>query len=200
MEEKLLSKVVRKTNERLKDINFLIKNRKSKKDFTRTRKMGFVSIVLFLLNFVKKTLQLELDNFDELIEKNELPMSKAAFSKARRKISEEAFKELYEISSETAMEEDIFKRYNGYRIFAIDGTQIQLENTKELVKEFSVKVKNKDLCRARASILCEVFDGVVIDAKLDTIHSNERSLAMKHIDKELSNNNILYYLSNGEME
>lgn len=179
----MVNKVIEESNNLINDISYLERNRKEKRFFTRTRKMCFVGIIVFLLNFVKKTLQLELDRYSELVRKDEIPMSKAAFSKARNKISEEAFKELFELSAKIGMESGELNRFKNYRVFAIDGTQIQLENTKKLKVEFSPKVKRENLVRARASILCEVLNGVVIDAKIDSIHTDERSMALEHIRK-----------------
>lgn len=198
MKKNLLTTVVEKTNELIKAPEYLSRNRKetSPKSFTRKRKMGFTSIIVFLLNFIKKSLSHELDSYNELMKEEKQPMSKAAFSKARNKISENAFRELFELSSNTAMEIDAFKRFKGHRVFAIDGSQIQLENTKELHKEFSKEVSNKKQSRARASIMCEVLDGVVIDARLASIHTDERSMALKHLEwyeKNAQKNDIIIF-------
>lgn len=53
--------------------------------------MTFKSIVIFILNFVKKILQLELDDFFTEINKTSFNLTKQAFSEARQKISHEAF-------------------------------------------------------------------------------------------------------------
>ena len=42
---------------------FLIKVRKNPKYFSKKGKIGFKNIILFILNFGKKSLQIELDNF-----------------------------------------------------------------------------------------------------------------------------------------
>jgi hypothetical protein len=60
------------------------------KCFTRNRRMGFAKIMGVILNFSKKSLQLELDNFMELLDPAiEKPMTKQAFSKARLNIMNE---------------------------------------------------------------------------------------------------------------
>lgn len=53
--------------------------------------MKFNNIILFMLNFVKKSLQLELDDFFKKIQKSDETISKQAFSQARRKVSPKAF-------------------------------------------------------------------------------------------------------------
>jgi len=56
----------------------------------------------------------------------ERPMTKQAFSKAWHKISPDAFRELFEMAGELAFEQNAFRRYKGYRIFDVDGTESQL--------------------------------------------------------------------------
>ena len=55
--------------------------------------MGFTSVVIFLLNMVKKAVQIELDRYMEIQDKEER-ISQQAISKARQNISPEAFKEI----------------------------------------------------------------------------------------------------------
>ena len=47
----------------IKSYEYKVRNRKSAKDFTRNSKVGFVNYVLMLLNFMKKSVQIELNNF-----------------------------------------------------------------------------------------------------------------------------------------
>jgi len=100
---------------------FCEKHKTTESSFTRLRCMGFSKVVGLCLNFLRKTLQVEIDRFMELTDPEiEKPMSKQAFSKARHKISPDAFKELFEMTSQTAFEQDAFSRYKGYRVFAIE--------------------------------------------------------------------------------
>jgi len=77
----------------LQDKTFKERHRRSRKHFTRSRKMGFTSVVIFLLNMVKKAVQIELDRYMEIQDKEER-ISQQAISKARQNISPEAFKEI----------------------------------------------------------------------------------------------------------
>ena len=142
--------------------------------------MGFVNIVIFLLNIVKKSVQVELDKYME-IEGSQNRVSQQAFSKARQHIKPEAFKEILEISQQKTLDSGEIKRYKGYRLFGIDASLINLEFTKELTEYFGV-IKNKS-CKARASILCELNDGIIMDAHLEKFSVGERQLALKHISK-----------------
>lgn len=131
---------------------------------------------------MKKPLQVELNIFNKVFLKLDVAISKAAFSKARAKISPNAFRRLFELTSKLWLNSDEFSAYKNHRIFAIDGSCIQLESTKELMDEFGVLGSNETACRARASILCDVLDGVIVHCSLESIHTDERSIALKHIE------------------
>ena len=61
------TKIIEKIKARIYDSSYKMTNRVSSKDFTRERKMPFTSLVLFMLNIVKHTLQKELANFMDLV-------------------------------------------------------------------------------------------------------------------------------------
>jgi len=144
--------------------------------------MGFTGIISTCLNFTKKSLQLEIDNFMELTDPSiEKPITKQAFSKARQNISPDAFKYLFLMTSETAMESSEIKRFKGYRIFAIDGTELQIPKTEETVKYFT-QDRGSTSPRARASTLCDVLGGYIIHANIEDTTVDERTLAMEHLD------------------
>ena len=174
--------LIEKARNRINSSDFCDKHRVSKKYFTRLRCMGFVSIMTLCLNFLRKSLQIEIDRYMELTDPEiEKPMTKQAFSKARHKISPEAFKELFEMTGQTIMEEDAFGRYKGYRIFAIDGTELQLPKEDEILQVFPQR-KGCFTSHARASTLCDVITGFVVHANLGTIKQGERELAMEHLN------------------
>ena len=144
--------------------------------------MGFTQIVGTCLNFAKKSLQLEIDNYVELTDPSiEKPITKQAFSKARQNISPDAFKCLFLMSSETAMESRGIKRFKGYRIFAVDGTELQIPKTEETVKRFT-QDRGSTSPRARASTLCDVLSGYIIHANIEDTTVDERTLAMEHLE------------------
>ena len=144
--------------------------------------MSFAAIMTLCLNFLRKSLQIEIDRYMELTDPEiEKPMSKQAFSKARHKISYKAFEELFEMTGQTIIEADAFGRCKGYRIFAVDGTELQLPKTEEILQNFPQR-KGCFTSHARASTLCDVITGFVIHAGISTIETGERDLAMEHLE------------------
>ena len=173
--------LMEKARNKIKLSDFCDRHKVSKKCFTRLRCMGFVAVITLCLNFLRKSLQIEIDRYMELTDPEiEKPMSKQAFSKARHKISHEAFKELFEMTGQSIIEADAFGRYKGYRIFAVDGTELQLPKNEEILQNFPQRI-GCFTSHARASTLCDVITGFVIHADLDTIKTGERDLAMEHL-------------------
>lgn len=160
---------------------FLNESRASDKHFTRKRKMAFVGIITFIINFLSKSLQAELGKYFELMEE-EGRRAQQASSKARQHIKAKAFHKLFKVTVKTAIDSNEIERYKGYRIFAIDGTELYLEPTKELVNYYGQSQGRNNGCKVRVSILCEMNDGIIIDACREPLSVGERKLAFKHIE------------------
>lgn len=174
-------KLVSKAHEMIHSLIFCDKYKTSEKYFTRLRCMGFVSVMSLCLNFLRKSLQIEIDNFMELTDPElEKPMSKQAFSKARHKISPDAFKELFEMTGQTAAQDDAFGRYKGYRVFAVDGTELQMPKNEEISQIFP-RIRGRFFPYARASVLCDVITGLIAHACIDTTEIGERDFALEHL-------------------
>jgi len=167
----------------LKDNAFKKANRKSPKDFTRERKLSFVCYFYFLFNLNTKSLPIELDNFfDAAGLKGRI--SKQAFSKGRQKIKWEGFRHIYESAVDFIFEEDDepINLYKGYRVTAIDGTEIFLEPTKQMVEEFGQK-PSRDNCKAKVSIMCDIQQGLIVECGIGRYDFGERRFAMEHLEK-----------------
>lgn len=67
--------------------------------------MGFKETILFMLNMINKTVQVELDDFFEGLLKKDYSISKQAFSENRQKINPKAFIELNDNINQVIMED-----------------------------------------------------------------------------------------------
>jgi hypothetical protein len=143
--------------------------------------MRFAEVMGVILNFSKKSLQLEIDGFMELLDPSiEKPITKQAFSKARLNILPSAFIELFESGVAGIFGGDFFKRLKGWRIFAVDGAELQLPKHGSNLPEFQHNSAHS-LPHARASILCDVLSGFIAHAAMDTTAAGERELALRHL-------------------
>ncbi len=176
----LLSETIDVVSTTIRDYGFLCFSRNDPNYFTRKGKIGFVNLIAFTLNFVKKSLQLEIDSFFERIN-SDVSITKQAFSQARQKISYEPFKVLFNTTTQLARSEDDMATFKGFRVSAIDGTTLALENMPELVNYFGCSGAGATATTARASALYDVLNEVLLDARIDQFSCGEREMASQHI-------------------
>lgn len=173
----------------------------NKTDFSRARKQPFGDMLLFMINFLKKSLPVEIDNFVNFLNSSALNLkikdfTKSAFVQKRRKINPEVFKYLTRVISENFYVEDnpdVDSLY-GFRILAVDGSKISLPFTEELKESFGV-TKNQhktEVVQAISSVLYDVLNRIALDAVLDNVNSSERELALKHKPYWKKNDLIIY--------
>jgi hypothetical protein len=159
---------------------FQRKNRIGDSSFTRERKLSFPMVFSTILKLVKRSVGIEC----ELMEPNELkiPPSKQAFSKARYKISHTGFKELLDLSLDTAYsEEPSYGTWRGYRVIAADGSSLRLPASGELISEFGrFKPNGTDGAMpplARISLFVDLCTSLICSARIAPWNTGEQTLA-----------------------
>lgn len=181
--------------------DLIFKFRLSEKYFTRNRKQTFSSTLLFMMNLLKKSLSFEIENFVKHIHtfignSSFLNFSKSAFVQCRNKIHPEVFKHLSnKLINEFYTDNDAsIKLWKGFRLLAVDGSRMNLPNTKELAKEFG-RTKNQNKpgnVQARVSVLYDVLNKYVIDGILSPLAVGEKDSAIKHLNFTQKNDLIIY--------
>lgn len=182
-----LKEGIKVTSLLIDDIMFLFEFRMKDTYFTRIgrSKMSFKNIILFMINFVKKTLQLELDDFSKIASVPNI--TKQAFSQARQKVSPKAFIHILNQVNRWYYKQTPFKKYREYRLIAIDGTVLEINDTEELRNEFGyIENQNKKVARARASALYDVENDMIICSKLTHYRCGEREIAENLIDEMIN--------------
>ena len=152
------------------------KYKKRQEYFTRKRKISFKDIILFELGTLKKTLSLEIQDFIKRTNKEEF--SKQAYSKAREKVNPEVFKELNEDIVEGTYKGE-HKRYEGYVILAIDGSTVQLPNTKGVREIYGGQrnQSNKETAIGRIGVIYDVLNEIVLEGRITGYEKGEREIA-----------------------
>lgn len=108
-------------------------------------------------------------------------MSERAFSKARSHFSHWPFEKMVrETTAEEYRGEDV-RTWNGYHLFAIDGTTIALPDKPSLCNAFGGSGRKKDSATANASILYDVENDWIADAAIDPYPTVEQAQATRHI-------------------
>jgi hypothetical protein len=113
-------------------------------------------------------------------------VSKSALSQARQHLSHRAFIELnqqavkayYETSAE-------IKTWRGYRLCAIDGSQIRTPNEPDIIEAFGVnpgKENQKDCPLALVSVYYDVLNHIAIDSSINHTTASERECAASHLN------------------
>jgi hypothetical protein len=179
----------------------VINYRMNKTDFSRTRKQPFGDMLLFMFNFLRKSLPIEIDNFVNFLNSDTSVLkikkfTKSAFVQKRRKINPEVFKYLTKVISENFyVKSNQDARYlYGFRILAVDGSKLTLPFTKELREHFGA-TKNQhatEVVQALSSVLYDVLNRIALDAVLENVNSSERELALKHKLHWKQNDLIIY--------
>ncbi|WP_171597619.1 IS4 family transposase [Marinifilum caeruleilacunae] len=164
------------------------------KDFTRDRVLTFSTTLLFMMNFLRKSLAIEIFNFVKNIKTQSF--SKSAFVQCRKKINPLVFKELSQVLTRefyTDNDESV-KLWKGFRLLAVDGSRISLPDTKELRSKYGA-TKNQtatSVVQARMSVLYDVLNNYVIDGKIAPLTIGEKSMAIEHLAHTKSNDLVIY--------
>ena len=121
-------------------------------------------------------------------------VSKQAVSKARQFISPDLFKELYYLSVDSFYSQiENRKLWNGYHLYAIDGSKFELPNSKSNFEFFGEMFGYPDHSRrftmVLASVVYDVLDDYIIHASFHHYLASERSAAIEHL-KSLETLNI----------
>lgn len=185
LRNELFLKALNFTTTLIKSPLYLCEVRLNPKYFTRKGKMNFLSLITFILNLTKKSLPLELDAFFKNVRGTENTVTKQAFSEARQKISPKAFQNLFEEIVKLFYTATDLKTYRGYRLSAIDGSTLELQNTEELRTTFGYAENDSTVkvARARISGLYDLENGIMIDAIIGRYELDERVFALEHIKK-----------------
>lgn len=181
-----LEEGIRLTKALTDDIIFLCETRLKQAYFTRigNNKMTFKSIINFILNFIRKSLQLELDDFFKGINGTNFHVTKQAFSEARQKISPTAFIKMSDEIIKWFYTDTDFKRYKGYRLLSIDGTVLEINNSENLRKEFGyIKNQTIEVARARAEGLYDIENDMMLTSVIGKYKASERAQAEDLINK-----------------
>lgn len=184
-------KIIEKIKKKLYSNKFVEDNRFSKKDFTRKRKLPFASLVLFMINIIKQTLQKELTHFMELVKGEKNNITKSAFSQSRIKLKPEAFIELNECLIEEFYTDNIIEKWNDFRLIAIDGSKLILPtHSKELMEKFGELSNGMIIPQALVSSCYDILNEIILDVQLETLRVNELNQAVRHF-KKLSKGDLI---------
>lgn len=174
-----------------------------KNHFVRKRKLSLFQVIMYLLYTSKASMFQNLSRIREDLECLDFPdISKQALSKARQFINPALFKELYYLSVDLFYKQlPSRKLWNGYHLFAIDGSKIELPNSKSNFEFFGEMFGYPDPSRrftmGLGSIVYDVLDDYIVHASFQRYLASERSAALEHLhnleDLNIYQNSVIIF-------
>lgn len=158
------------------------KYRVSDKDFTRQRVLTFTIVAVSILRGHKFSLQNALNKVFEALGKLRLTPTNSALCQARQKISPELFVRLHQVARDDFYqlygEDGEVLTWRGHRVLAYDGTNLNLPNTPDLQKAFSIPRNQKGAqgVQALAGVLYDVRNDIAIGAQLGPLQAEKNFL------------------------
>lgn len=156
---------------------------------------------MLMFNFLRKSLAIEIDGFLSYLKGEQgrgkdYGFTSSAFIQNRKKINPAVFSHLSGVIIDNfyTKDNDGLKLWNGFRVLAVDGSRITLPNTTELKRCFGA-AKNQsevEVVQARASILYDVLNRIVLDATLGKMEQGEQELALTHEHRWQEKDLIIY--------
>ena len=167
----------------------------SDSDFRRDRKLNFENTVALILRLLKKSLNVELYEFFDEVEKDQT-CTKSAFTQQRKKIDYSFFKYLskflvmhyYEVVGKE------IKYWKGFRLLAVDGSRLNLVNKPDLLEEFGVQVNQASEFVMSLVMNCyDVLNNISIESEILPIKTSELSVAYKWSDNLFKSTDLVLY-------
>jgi len=160
--------------------SYLNASKNRPEDFTRKRKMTFPELIRFMLCRRKGSTQNELEHYFEQIKVDRL-MTQQAFSEARMKIQDSAFSMLFYNIAGYFYRAHEHKTWRGYRLLAIDGSKIALPDVALLGRIYGTMGADSSSPTAQASVCYDILNDNLVDALIEPLACDERTLALEHI-------------------
>ena len=153
------------------------------KKFTRKRALWLGRLFTIILRCSPYSLQIRLDDYFDEIGHKEAVVSKQALSKARGKLDPDIVKASFVQTAQTLSSCEDLELYRGkYRLCAIDGSDIILDNAEELLTYFGGSGSKRDCATALASLCFDPVNNMILDGGLYPYGTSERFAAKKHFE------------------
>ena len=151
------------------------------KSFTRKRKLTLDRLLTIIIRCSPFSAQIRLDDYFKEIGHKEEVVSKQAFSKARTNLNPDVVRESFNMTAQVlSSSEDLELFKNKYRLCAIDGSTLTLDNNDELLTYFGGSGQNHDCVSALASMCYDPLNNIVLDGSLYPYGTSEREAAEDH--------------------
>lgn len=156
-----------------------------KEDFSRKRKIGFSETVFLMVNMIKRSLKIEIQDFLEYGLGKKMSYTKMAFVLQRKKIKSIVFEVWNHLLVKNFHHyyQDNVKKWNDFLLIAVDGTTAYLVDKPEVKNYFGVQ-KNQyvEVPMARIIKFYDVLNNITIFSKILPITHGEQSILSTYIN------------------
>lgn len=146
---------------------------------------------------IKSNTQSELNHFFQVRDQTDIPLQKvtaSAFCQARKKFSAAAFIELNQVTTQHFYHAAKVEKWQGFRILAVDGVKLHLPDEAEIHQTFGGQGNQyvDAFSMALGSALYDVFQNIILDARICPYRSSEREIAFQHLAATQVGDLVLY--------
>ncbi|XHR95201.1 IS4 family transposase [Mucilaginibacter sp. UC70_90] len=159
--------------------------------FIRDRKLPFDRLALLLINLLKKSYSIEIEDFYQLLDEPEMTCSKSAFCQQRMKLKNIFFScwNSVLVDSYYRHYEASVKRWKGFRLMAVDGSTAYLVNKTEIVDYFGTQSNQAaSVPMGRVMTCYDVLNRITVFNEMYPISYAEQYIAncwLAHYDKDM---------------
>jgi hypothetical protein len=188
--------IVQNLYTKLAQPDFVAQHKTTPTAFTRTRKLPFQTLCLYLLNLVKGAVHSELDEFFAVLHQHDIEtrfVTASAFSQARENLKHTAFEALNHDFVRQFRQIKTNRLWRNLRVCAIDSSTLRLPESEALTKYFGGQDSTNGLATmARLSTCFDVDSRFTLDAQIAPYLNSERDLALHHLTLTKPEDLLLY--------
>lgn len=157
--------------------------RQRAQDFTRSRVLSFVGLVVSQIHRLSRSLSVEVSLLVERFFSSEADYTKQAYSQYRSKLKAEAFIALNQHFIQSYYADGAYRTWQGFVLLACDGSLLQLPQSRELEEAFGLaENKGRSMPMGRLSFLYDVENKLTLQALLQAYKASEQDMLLEQLD------------------
>ena len=164
-------------------------------DFTRKRKLTYDRTVFLILNMLKRSLSIEIQDFFESCISSTLSCTKSAFTIQRKKLNP-VFFEVWNtllVDCFYSYYGDKIKKWNNFLLIAVDGSTAYLIDKEPVKAHFGTHGNHlSEVPMAGVMKFYDVLNKIVVFSKIYPIKTGEKTVVANYIEKLPENSLSLY--------
>lgn len=162
--------------------------------FSRDRKITMQRLVAMIINLPKRSLSIEIREFFDVLEINDCA-TKGAFSQQRSKLLPVFFQiwNKWLVDCFYKYYGDNIKRWNGFRLLAMDGSMVYLLNNKDVADYFGGhKNQHYPVAMARVMQTYDILNNMIVQANIYPLNISEQAVASDQVGQLYEDSLTLY--------